>query len=146
MQAPEHRLDAIAGEFFRDRIFTPGRTELLAAQLPATDTDAAARRDTAAAALHARIKKLDTAQNAQITALEQFPDGPAAAAMRARIMDRFAQLHAEQAQAETDLKALTATAPKAADPALLDEIPWSPATSSPTCRPPSKPACSPRST
>ncbi len=124
VQAPEHRLDQIVGEFFRDRIFTPARNELLAAQLPATDTDAAARRDAAAAALTARIKKLDTAQNAQITALEQIPDGPAAAAMRARIMDRFAQLHTERTHAETELKALSIAAPKAAEPALLDEIPY----------------------
>jgi hypothetical protein len=32
-----------------------------------------------AAALRTLIKKLDTAQNAQITALEDIPDGPAAA-------------------------------------------------------------------
>ncbi len=55
--------------FFRDRIFSPQRTAHLAAQLPATDTDAAARRDTRAAAL-------------------------------------------------------TVTTPKAADPAILDEIPY----------------------
>jgi hypothetical protein len=100
------------------------RGELLAAQLPATDANATERRDTQAAALQTRIRKLDTAQNAQITALEQIPDGPAAAAMRARIMDRFAQLHAERTQAETDLKTLSISAPKAADPALLDEIPY----------------------
>ncbi len=124
VQAPEHRLDQIVGEFFRDRIFSPQRTAHLAAQLPATDTDAAARRDAQAAALTARIRKLDTAQNAQITALEQIPDGQAAAAMRARIMDRFTQLHGERTAAETQLAALTATAPKAADPAILEEIPY----------------------
>jgi hypothetical protein len=51
-------------------VFTPGRDALLAAQLPATDTDATERRD---------------AQAAQITALEDIePDSPAAPAMRAR--------------------------------------------------------------
>jgi len=101
--------------------------ELLAAQLPVTAADAAARHDAAAAALTARIRKLDAAQNAQITALEQLsadPADPAAAAMRARIMDRFAQLHADRTQAETDLKALARTAPRPADPAILDEIPY----------------------
>jgi hypothetical protein len=38
-------------------------------------------------------------------------------------MDRFTQLHTERTQAEAQLAALTA-APKAADPALLDEIPY----------------------
>ena len=43
VQAPELLLDEIVGRFFADRIFGPGRAELLAAQLPATDADAAAR-------------------------------------------------------------------------------------------------------
>jgi DNA invertase Pin-like site-specific DNA recombinase len=124
VQAPEHQLDAIVATFFRTRIFTPGRAALLAAQLPASDADAAARRDAEAAALRARIKKLDTAQTAQITAFEQVPDGPAAAAMRARIMDRFTQLHTERTQAETELHALDRATPEAFDPTLLDEIPY----------------------
>ena len=62
-------------------------------------------------------------QNAQITALEEIdPDNPAAPAMRARIRDRFAQLHAQRTDAETRLAALVSAAkPKAADPAILDE-------------------------
>jgi hypothetical protein len=68
-----------SAQFFPDRIFTPGRAALLAAELPATDANATARRDTAAAALRIRIriKKLDTTQNAQITALEELPADPA---------------------------------------------------------------------
>ncbi len=83
MQAPETVLDAITGEFFRTRIFTPARTALLAAQLPVSDADAAARRDHEAAALAAQIKKLDAQQDAQVRALEDVPDGPADKAMRA---------------------------------------------------------------
>jgi hypothetical protein len=109
---------------FRDRVFTPRRAELLAAQLPATGKAAAARRDAQAEALQARIRKLDTAQNAQITALEDIPDSPAAPAMRARIRDRFAQLHHDRTQAEDQLATLTATQPRAIDPAILDEIPY----------------------
>jgi hypothetical protein len=71
-----------------------------------------------------RIKKLDTAQAAQIKALEQIPDSPAAAAIRARIMDRFAELHDQRKTAETQLIALTTSQPVAADPAILDEIPY----------------------
>jgi hypothetical protein len=92
VQAPQTRLDEITGRFFRDHVFTPGRAERLAAQLPVTDAQAAAR-TTQTAALKARIKKLDTAQAAQIKALEQIPDSLAAAAIRARIMDRFVELH-----------------------------------------------------
>jgi hypothetical protein len=92
-----------------DRVFTPRRAPLLAAQLPATDADAEARRDAAAAALQAQIAKLDRQQNAQITALEDIdPDSLAAPAMRARIRDRFAELHQQRTEAETRLAALTA--------------------------------------
>jgi hypothetical protein len=59
-----------------------------------------------------------------ITALEEIPDGPAAPAMRARIRTRFAELHDHRTQAETELDQLTAATPRAADPALLDELPY----------------------
>ena len=125
VQAPETLLDQITGRFLNDRVFTPRRAALLAAQLPATDTEAAERRDAAAAALKAQIKKLDAQQNAQITALEEIdPDSPAAPAMRARIRDRFAQLHDQRTQAENKLAALAASSPRPADPAILDELPY----------------------
>jgi site-specific DNA recombinase len=124
VQIPEPLLDQITGIFLATRLFAPGRAELLAAQLPATDAEAAARRDTQTAALTTMIRKLDIAQNAQITALEEIPDGPAAQAMRARIRDRFAQLHAQRTDAETELAQLTAATPRAVDPALLDELPY----------------------
>jgi hypothetical protein len=124
VQAPETLLDQITGQFFRDRVFTPARAALVAAQLPASDADAAARRDQAAAALNAQVKELDAQQNAQITALEDVPDGPAGKAMRARINERFAQLHDERTTAEAKLAALTTERPRAADPAILDEIPY----------------------
>jgi site-specific DNA recombinase len=124
VQAPEHRLEAMAAKFFYDRIFGPGRAEFLAAQLPATDAEAAARRDADTAAFKATIRKLDAQQNAQIRALEDIPDGPAAAAMRARISDRFTELHTQRQDAEAKLAALQAAVPIAMDPALLDEIPY----------------------
>ena len=43
--------------------------------------------------------------------------------MRARITDRFAELHDEREQAQAQLDALQAETPKAADPSLLDELP-----------------------
>ena len=125
VQAPETLLDAITGRFLNDRVFTERRKPLLAAQLPATDADATAPRDSEAAALRAQIIKLDKQQTAQITALEDIdPDHPAAPAMRARIRDRFAELHQQRTQAETRLAELAAATPRAADPALLDELPY----------------------
>jgi hypothetical protein len=126
VQAPETRLDDIVGAFFGTRIFGPGRAQLLAAQLPATDADAAAQREQETAALQVRIKRIETAQNSQILELEDLPADPAdtaAAAMRARIRARFADLHHEREQLETQLVALAKTTPHAADPALLDQLP-----------------------
>ena len=88
--------------------------------------DAAATADRDAAALAAKLKQIDTAQNAQILALEQLPADPAdtaAAAMRARITARFAELHADREQTEAQLAALAAATPRAADPTLLEELP-----------------------
>ena len=126
VKAPETRLDEIVGLFFKERVFGPGRADLLAAQLPATDAAAAADRDAQAAALQARLKRIDTAQNSCILELEKLPADPAdtaAAAMRARIRARFAQLHTDREQVESQLAALAQVTPKAADPALLDQLP-----------------------
>ena len=126
VKAPETRLDEITGLFFAEHVFGPGRAALLAAQLPATDAAAAAERDARAAALAARLKRIETGQNSCILELEELPADPAdtaAAAMRGRIRARFAQLHAEREQLETQLAALAKTTPKAADPSLLDELP-----------------------
>jgi site-specific DNA recombinase len=126
VKAPETRLDEITGLFFKEHVFGPGRAGLLAAQLPATDAAAAADRDTQAAALAARLKRIETGQNSCILELEELPADPgdsAAVAMRGRIRARFAQLHGEREQIETQLAALAQTTPKAADPALLDQLP-----------------------
>ena len=126
VKAPEPRLDQIVRLFFTDHVFGPGRAELLAAQLPATDAAAAADRDASAAAIRSRLRQIDTAQNSCILELEQLPADPAdtaAAALRGRIRARFTDLHQEREQLDTQLAALAATQPRAADPALLDELP-----------------------
>ncbi len=126
VKAPEKRLDQITGLFFAQHVFGPHRAELLAAQLPATDHAAQADRDAQAAALTARLRQLDTAQKAQILSLEQLSPDPAdtaAAAMRARITDRFAELHHEREQAQAQLDTLQASVPQATDPALLGQLP-----------------------
>ncbi len=43
--------------------------------------------------------------------------------MRARIRDRFTELHHERQQLQVQLDALAETTPKAADTTLLDELP-----------------------
>ena len=111
VKAPEKRLDQIVALFFKDHVFGPRRAELLAAQLPATDQAAAAARDQQETALKTRIRQLDTAQKAQVLSLEQLSPDPAdtaVSAMRARITDRFAELHHEREQAQTQLDALAA--------------------------------------
>ena len=126
VKAPEKQLDQIVALFFAEHVFGPRRAELLAAQLPATTADAQADRDAQAAALTTRLKQIDTAQNAQILSLEQLPPDPAdtaAAAMRARITARFAELHHQREQVTAQLADLHATTPQAADLTLLDELP-----------------------
>ncbi len=61
------------------------------------------------AALTAQLKRIETAQNSQILDLEELPADPAdtaAAAARARIRARFAELHAEREQIETQIGGL----------------------------------------
>jgi hypothetical protein len=126
VKAPETRLDQIVALFLAEHVFGPRRADLLAAQLPATDADAAADRDTQLTALTTRLKQIDTAQKAQILSLEQLSPDPAdtaAAAMRARITDRFAELHHQREQVTTQLDALQATVPQATDPTLLEDLP-----------------------
>ncbi len=126
VKAPETRLDQIAGLFFAEHVFGPRRGDLLTAQLPATDADARADRDAAAAGLQARLRQIDTGLNSCILELEQLPADPAdpaAAAMRTRIRARFGELHHEQHDKQAQLAALAAETPKAADTTLLDELP-----------------------
>ena len=126
VKAPAARLDEIVRLFFTDHVFGPRRAELLAVQLPATDAAAAADRDASAGAIKTRLKQIQAGQDSCILELEQLPADPAdtaSAALRGRIRARFADLHAEREQLGTQLAALAASTPRAADPALLDELP-----------------------
>ena len=107
-------------------MFGPERAALLAAQLPATDAQAADDRAAQETALKARIARIEAAQNAKILELEDLPANPgdpAGQAYRARIRARFAELHDERDQLETQLKTLAKTTPAAADTTLLDRLP-----------------------
>ena len=85
-----------------------------------------ADRDASAAAIKTRLRQIDTAQNSCILELEQLPADPAdtaSAALRGRIRARFTDLHAEREQLDAQLATLSATAPRAADTTLLDDLP-----------------------
>jgi hypothetical protein len=119
-------LDEVVGRFFATRVFGPERAALLAAQLPATDAQAAADRDAQVNAIQTRIGRIESAQNSQILELEELPANPAdptTAALRARIRARFAELHGERERLEAQLKTLAKTMPVAADLTLLDRLP-----------------------
>jgi site-specific DNA recombinase len=126
VQVAEAILDDFARRFFATRVFGPERAALLKAQFPATDAQAAADRETQEAAIKARIARIEAAQDAKIRELEDIPANPAdpaGQAYRARIRARFAELHDEREQLETQLKTLAKTTPHAPDTSLLDRLP-----------------------
>jgi site-specific DNA recombinase len=127
VKIPETLLNDLVGRFYAERVFGPGRRDLLTAQLPATYADAAAARDAEKTTLSIRLRQNQAARKAQILAQEQLPADPADAAaneMRAAIRERFTELAAERDQIHARLAALDATAPKAADTTLLDQLPY----------------------
>jgi hypothetical protein len=120
-------LGAIGG-FLDDYLFGYDRATRLAAQIPASATDQAARRDDQARALRAELARVDTAQAGLITELEQLgaDTTPATTAYRQRIRARNAELHDQRTHAETQLAALQTAARADNDPSLLDELPYLP--------------------
>lgn len=64
-----------------------------------------------------------------MTQLEQLgaDTSPAVAAYRDRIRDQFTQRYDDKTAAQAELDTLTAAAPPAEDPALIDELPYAPA-------------------
>jgi hypothetical protein len=126
----EDLMTAHLAEFFDTRVFGPDRRELLAAAIPATSGDAAARREQDAAALTKRLERIDAAENAHAREIEHLAslpaDSPAVAALRTRILARFTELEDERAAINTQLAQLAAAAPAVNDPALLDRLPQVP--------------------
>jgi hypothetical protein len=126
----DHLLAAIR-QFLDERILGPDRAALLAATLPATDAAAAARRDTAAAAIRQRLRQIDAAENAHAREIEALAttNAPAAAitALRTRIIARFTELEEERAAITTRLTALETPATAPQDPASWTPCPCSPA-------------------
>jgi hypothetical protein len=120
----EDDLLTVIREFFAARIFGPDRAAMLAARLPASAADDTARREQETARLH--------------------KDSPAITALRSRIIARFGELETERTEINERLAALERSTGQQDEPACWTDCPCS-ATSSPTPRPASKPACSPPS-
>jgi site-specific DNA recombinase len=118
-------IGALAG-FFDQYIFGHDRAALLAAQLPATTAGHAEAQARKIARLTTQLARIDAAERGLISELEApaDPRDPAAAAYRARIRARYAELYAERTSTETDLAALQAAATPDNDPTLLDELPF----------------------
>jgi hypothetical protein len=118
-------LDVIR-QFFADRIFGPERRALLAAQLPASEADAAVQRAATRAALTRELARIDIAQRNQILQIDGLSPDPAdtaAQAMRARCYQRFTELHAERETIETQITTLDATPARDDHAELLDALP-----------------------
>ena len=117
-------LTALTG-FFDQYLFGHDRAELLAAQLPATAAGRAEAQARQIAYLDTQLARIDTAERGLIRELEApaDPADPAAAAYRARIRARYAELYQERTTTEAERDALQATAIPDNDPTLLDELP-----------------------
>ena len=120
-------LDVIR-QFFAQRVFGPERAALLAADLPATAADDAARRDRQTAALAKRLRQIDAAENAHAREIESLahlddPHAPAVTALRSPVLARFTELEDERATINTQLAGLAKTGTGPGDPALLDALP-----------------------
>ncbi len=145
VQAPETVLDTLTGLFFRTRIFSPGRTELLARQLPASDTEAAGRRDAQAAGLAAQVRKLDAQQAAQIRALEDVPTGPPGRPCAPASTSASPNCTPSAPPPRPNSPPSPTSSPGPPPPPSWKKSP-SRGTSYLNCRPPSRPACSSCST
>ncbi len=121
----EHNLMTALTGFFDQYVFGHDRAALLASQLPATAAGHAENQARQVAHLRAELVRIDTAERALISELEQpaDPGDPAGQAYRARIPARYAELYEERAKTEAQLTALESAAAPAGDMALLDALP-----------------------
>jgi len=121
----DHMISAFA-RFLDQYVFGYDRAALLADLLPATDAEHAQRQAKDTSRLRTELARIDTAERALITELEQpaDPGDPAAQAYRARIRERFTELYAQRTTTEAQLTALQASTPAQDDPALLDQLPY----------------------
>jgi hypothetical protein len=104
---------------------------MLETHLPRTAADAVAKRDAAAAELTRRIGRNDAAAKGLIAELAQLGDdtSPASVAYRDRIREHFTALHDETTALQAQLGDLQNQAGALSDAALIDQIPYAPASS-----------------
>jgi len=122
----EDAMMTAVADFLDQWVFGHERAALLAAQLPASATEQATRQAHQADRLRTELARIDTAEHALISELEQpgDPNDPATQAYRARIRQRYAELYQDRTKTETQLAALETATPQGTDPALLDELPY----------------------
>ena len=98
----ETAIMAAIATFFDQYVFGHDRAALLAEQLPATTAEHAQARAPARRPPAAELARIDTAERALISELEQpaDPADPATQAYRARIRARFTDLYAERTRTE----------------------------------------------
>jgi hypothetical protein len=123
----EDDLLTIIRQFFATRIFGPDRAAMLAARLPASAAEDAARREQETARLHKRLRKIDAAETAHAREIENLAtlpqDSPAITALRSRIIERFTELETERTEINERLTALDRDTGHQAEPGLLDALP-----------------------
>ncbi len=123
------REDTLLGEilqFLTLRVFGPERRAQLAAQLPASEADAAAQRAAHRAGLTKELTRIDIAQRNQILQIDGLSPDPAdtaAQAMRACCSERFSELHAEREAIEAQITGIDHTPARDDHAELLDAIP-----------------------
>jgi hypothetical protein len=121
----EDTLMTATASFFTDYVFGPDRAAMLAAHLPATTAQHAARQAARTRWLDQRLAKNETAQRALVTELETpaDPADPGAQALRQRIRARYSELHTEHTTLQTQRDQIGTIVSEISDPALLDELP-----------------------
>src|SRR5690349_19134749 len=136
---PDHERTSVSDEIiaaalarFADQyLLGHDRAAMLEVQLPAGDAELAEQHERQAAAIRKQLAKIETAQNGLLAQAERLGDDtrPAAQAMRDRIYAQYTQRHDQHTALTVELEALTTPPsgdPDAADPSLLDELPYAP--------------------
>jgi site-specific DNA recombinase len=123
------RQDTLTGlirDFLDTHVLGPDRRALLQLQIPASHAQAAEQRQRHRDRLTKELARIDLAQRSQITQIETLPPDPAnhaAAAMRTRCYERFAELHAQRETTQAQLAALDQDHARDNDASLLDALP-----------------------
>jgi hypothetical protein len=116
-------------QFFRERLFGPGRAAMLAAQIPAAQASKTRQLTQQAARLTTQLQRIDKAEASLLAELEDTDTttSPAVQKYRASLRARFVAHEEDRARLNDQLATITAQQNQAtaSDPALLDELPTS---------------------